>query len=91
MYSCVNMTFSALSSKEVICIADGTRLGYIGDLEFDGTNGRIAAYLLPSNRFFNFSRKMCYRVCREWVEKIGEDLILVCRYERLEKDGAKAK
>ena len=85
----MTMTFSELSSKEVICISDGKRLGYIGDLEFDRDGGRVVAYLLPCNRFFSFSRKMCYRVCRDWVEKIGEDLVLVCRYEKLEKETGK--
>ena len=83
------MTFSELSAKEVICTTDGTRLGYIGDLEFDDFGGQVCAYLLPCSGFWCFSRKPCYRVRREWVEKTGEDLILVCRYERLEKSKEK--
>ena len=78
------MTYSSLSAKEVICTCDGVRLGYIGDLELDACGGRVLAYLLPDNRFFSFSRKMRYRVALDWVEKMGEDLILVCRYERIE-------
>lgn len=79
----MNMTFRELSLKEVICTTDGARLGYINDLEFDCGTGCIAAFLLPDNRFFSFTHKPRYRICREWVERIGEDLILVCRYELL--------
>lgn len=78
------MTFLELSAKEVICTCDGARLGYINDLELEG--GRVCAYLLPDRRLFCFSRKPRYRVETPWVERIGEDLILVCRYQRLEND-----
>jgi sporulation protein YlmC with PRC-barrel domain len=85
------MTLSALSDKEVICTTDGTRLGYIADIEFDAFGGQVCAYLLPATGFWSFSRRPCVRVRREWVEKMGEDLILVCRYERLEKNREKHK
>lgn len=85
------MTYSALSEKEVICTCDGARLGYIKDLELDPCGGRVLAYLLPDNRFFNFRCKMRYRVALEWVEKMGKDLILVCRYEQLAHCDEKGK
>ena len=77
------MTFKELSTKEVICISDGARLGFICDMELSVYDGCITAFLLPDTGLFSFSNKPRYRVCREWVEKVGEDLILVCRYEQL--------
>ncbi len=82
--------FSLLCGKEVICVKDGARLGYINDLEFDPGCGRIIAFLLPDNRFLNFSRKPRFRVCFEDIEQVSADLILVCRYECLE-EGKKRK
>ena len=82
----MNMTFLELSAKEVICTRDGARLGYINDLELDAACGKVFAYLLPDRRPFCFSRKPRFRVEVSWVERIGEDLILVCRYQCLEKD-----
>lgn len=84
MHSCVDeTTFRCLSEKEVICTSDGARLGFVFDLEIDLSSGCIKALLLPENKAFSFSRKPGYRVLLEWVERIGEDLILVCRYQRL--------
>ena len=83
------MTYRELSSKEVICITDGARLGYICDLEFSPSSGCVHAFYLPDTRFFSFSNKPRYKICREWVEKYGEDLILVCRYEVLGRENTK--
>lgn len=82
---CSLMTFKELSCKEVICTCDGARLGYISDLEFSTVNAQILSFLLPDNRFFSFSRKPKYRIRTDWVERFGEDLILVCKYEVLQK------
>ena len=82
----MSMTFLELSAKEVICTCDGARLGYVNDLELDAAGGRVFAYLLPDRRLFCFSRKPRYRVQTNWVERIGEDLILVGRYQCLEKE-----
>ena len=76
------MTAKELSSKEVICISDGKRLGYICDIEFT-KDCCLSAFLLPDNRFFALSGRPKYRVLLDWVEKIGSDLILVRRYEQI--------
>lgn len=74
-------SFRDLTKKEVICTCDGARLGFFNDFEADAETGRITAYLLPDTRFFSFSCKSKFRVRREWITKVGKDIILVCRYE----------
>ena len=76
-------TFKELCGKEVICTCDGARLGYVNDLEFDEKTGCVCALLLPDNKPFSFSRKPRFRVCLDWIEQFGKDLILICRYEEL--------
>ena len=83
------MTAKDLSSKEVICVCDGRRLGYICDYELSPDAACVRAFLLPDGRPFSFSSRPKYRVCRDWVEKIGEDLILVRRYEELRAEKGK--
>ena len=75
------ITFSSLCDKEVICICDGSRLGYIFDLEMDLDCGCVQAFLIPDSKGFSFKRKAKYRVCREWIDRVGTDLILIRRYE----------
>ena len=55
----------------------------VEDLEFDEKTGCICALLLPDNKPFSFSRKPRFRVCLDWIEQFGKDLILICRYEEL--------
>ena len=74
------LTFRELCSKEVICVCDGARLGFINDVVFDAAGGCVLAFLLPDNKGFTFSRRAKYRIERCDIERIGEDLILVRRY-----------
>ena len=39
-----------LRYKEVICVADGSRLGYVGDLEVDLDSGQVRALVIPGRR-----------------------------------------
>ena len=78
------VTFSDLCRKEVICLCDGKRLGYIDDFEADLESGCLLAFFLPDGRGF-FRKKNVYRVDRCWIERVGEDLILVNRYEKEQK------
>ena len=84
----MTVTWKELCVKEVICSRDGARLGYFCDFEADIDSGCIFAFLLPDNKGFSFSKKAKYRVRREWIERIGEDVILVCRYEKIDKECA---
>ena len=39
-----------LRYKEVICVADGSRFGYVGDLEVDLDTGQVRALVIPGRR-----------------------------------------
>lgn len=79
----MKLTFKELCTREVICMTDGARLGFINDLEFSPDCCTVCAYLLPSTAFLSFSNKPKYRIECNWVERFGEDIILVRRYQVL--------
>jgi YlmC/YmxH family sporulation protein len=68
-----------LRCKEVINVADGCRLGYAKDVEFDVLTGKIAAIIVPGPcRFFGlFGREDDYVIPWGAIRRIGEDIILV--------------
>ena len=68
-----------LRCKEVISLSDGSRFGYIGDLELELETGRIQALIIPGRRrFFGLFGREPDRVI-PWgaVRRFGEDIILV--------------
>ena len=84
--------YSELRCKEVICLADGRRLGYICDLEIDLSCGKIIALILPGpGRFKGFLASGEFRVPWQEIASIGADLILVNRCEEICADRKKEK
>ena len=75
---------SDLKQKEVINIADGKRLGFVGDVEINLEDGRLEAIILPgSGRFFGILGKDNeFVIPWDRIRKIGEDIILVEMDER---------
>lgn len=68
--------YSDLCKKIVVNICDGSRLGYVSDLEIDSMCGRINALMVPQGR--KLFSKACYHVIRwDQIDRIGEDAILV--------------
>lgn len=72
--------FSDLRCKEVINIKDGARLGFVDDVEFECDSGKITAITVPgpARIFGMFSRDADYIIPWLSIQKIGEDIILVC-------------
>ena len=70
---------SELRYKEVINICDGSRLGYVCDVELELPVGRVVALIVPGPcRFFGlFGRECDYCIPWPCVKRIGEDIILV--------------
>lgn len=70
---------SDLRYKEVISVTDGTRFGYVGDLEVALESGQIRALVVPGRpRFFGlFGRGDDWVFPWESVRRFGEDIILV--------------
>jgi YlmC/YmxH family sporulation protein len=72
------ISFSQLRDKDVINLCDATRIGYIGEIEFDSNTGQICSLILcRGGGVLGFGREE--RVYLPWgkIECIGEDAILV--------------
>ena len=67
-----------LSCKEVINICDGTRYGYVNDVEIDTACGRIISLIIHTSKFASLFSD-CEDIIIPWesIKRIGEDLILV--------------
>lgn len=65
--------------KEVINIADGCRLGFVSDIEFDIACGRILKIIIaaPGRLWGIFGCDREYVICWENIKRIGDDIILV--------------
>ncbi len=78
---------SELQYKEVVDISDGTRYGYIGDVELNCETGAVESVVIAGRtRAFGLLGREADTVFR-WtdIKRIGNDIILV------ESDGQKAK
>ena len=72
-------TFSDIRDKEVVNVRDGKRLGYVCDAEIDCVCGKICSIILPGpSKFLGFVRGPVIRIPWERIERIGDDIILVC-------------
>ena len=73
------MRIAQLKYKEVISIADGSRFGYIGDLELDLESGQVRALVVPGRRrlFGLLGREEDMYIPWGSVRRFGEDIILV--------------
>lgn len=68
-----------LRAKEIINVHDGSRYGYMGDLEIDLETGRVSALVVPGRlRLFGLLGREADQVF-PWasVRRFGEDIILV--------------
>ena len=72
------MRIAQLKYKEVISIADGSRFGYIGDLELDLESGQVRALVVPGRRrlFGLLGREEDLYIPWGSVRRFGEDIIL---------------
>ena len=68
-----------LRYKEVISVEDGSRYGYVGDIEIDLETGHVRALVVPGRRrFFGLlGREEARRIPWNCVRRFGEDIILV--------------
>ena len=89
----MSVKFTQLQCKEVICIGDGRRLGYITDVQIDVPEGQIAAIVVPGPCKFAGFLGPQDDYCIPWhcIRKIGPDIVLVdtqpetCRIPRPKK------
>ncbi len=73
------MKLSELKCKEVICVSDGRRLGFVTDACVELPEGGIRSIIVPGPcKFFGlFGRKEDYEIPWCAIRRIGPDIILV--------------
>ena len=71
--------FSELQCKEVICLSDGRRLGFVEDVEVELPEGQVCALIVPGpcKVFGLMGRKDDYVIPWRCVRRIGPDIVLV--------------
>lgn len=75
-----------LRQKEVINTADGSRYGFISDLDIDPAEGTVLSIIVPGpGRVLGvFGRDCEYKIPWRYIKKIGDDIILVeCDTEKV--------
>ena len=75
----MSVKFTDLQCKEVICVSDGRRLGYIEDVEVEMPEGRVCAIIVQGPCRFAGLRSPRDLFCIPWhsICKIGPDIVLV--------------
>ena len=82
-----------LQCKEVICISDGRRLGFVSDVQLEVPEGQVCAIIVPCPcKPFAFpGRNDEFIIPWRYIKKIGPDIVLVdirpedCRFPRLKR------
>lgn len=75
----MGMKFTELHCKEVICVPDGRRLGFVSDVTVTVPEGQIAAIIVPGpcRHFGLFGRRDDFVIPWHCIRRIGPDIILV--------------
>ena len=75
----MHMKFSELRCKEVICVNDGQRLGFICDVEVEIPSGNVLAIVVPGpSRYFGLlGSRDDFVIPWHCIRRIGPDIILV--------------
>ena len=73
------MKFTELRCKEVICVADGQRLGFVCDVLVEVPDGYVKAIVVPGPcRIFGlFGRRDDFVIPWNCIKRLGPDIILV--------------
>ena len=71
--------FTDLHCKEVICVRDGRRLGFISDARVELPEGKLCAIIVPGPcRFFGlWGRRDDFVIPWNCIKRIGPDIVLV--------------
>ena len=75
----MSMKFTNLQCKEVICVSNGQRLGFVSDVQIEVPEGRVCASVVPGPcRFFGVAgRRNDFIIPWNCIKKIGPDIVLV--------------
>ena len=86
----MSIKFSDLQCREVICVSDGRRLGFVADVQIELPEGKICAIVVPGPcRYLGVvGRSEDYVIPWSSICRIGPDIVLVdtkpdeCRVKR---------
>ena len=83
------MRIGDLHYKEVINITSGQRLGYVSDIEFDWSSGKVLSFIVPGPRrlFGLLPGDTDFIFPWESIVRMGDDTILIS----VEQDAPKAR
>ena len=75
----MSMRFTQLQCKEVICISDGRRLGFVTDVQVEIPSGNVCAIVVPCPARFpgGFGRRDDFIIPWNCIKRIGPDIVLV--------------
>lgn len=75
----MGMRITELHCKEVICVADGRRLGFVSDVEIQIPEGHILAIIVPGpcKVLGIIGRSDDFIIPWKCIKRIGPDIILV--------------
>ena len=75
----MSVRFTELQCKEVICVSNGQRLGFITDVQIEVPGGEICAIVVPGPcRFWGVAgRRDDYIIPWRCIQKVGPDIVLV--------------
>ena len=75
----MGVRFTDLQCKEVICVNDGRRLGFITDVQIGVPEGHVIAVVVPGPcRFLGFfGRRDDFVIPWNCIRRIGPDIVLV--------------
>ena len=75
----MSIKFSGLQCKEVICLSDGRRLGFVSDVQIQMPEGTVRAIVVPApgKCFGLLGHREDYLISWDCIRKIGPDIVLV--------------
>lgn len=75
----MSIKFSELQCKEVICVATGARLGFVGDILVEVPQGEVCALVVPCSGRLpgGLGRREDYIIPWNCIKRIGPDIVLV--------------
>ncbi len=71
------LKFTNLQCKEVICVSNGQRLGFISDILIEVPKGDVCSIVVPCERRGLVSRHDDFIIPWSCIKKIGPDIVLV--------------